>query len=463
MSRKHILILHHHGEPSFNAAASFSTFVSPNDNVKIMIICDKVSELDKKNCLDYEVVSSPCTNGKVELAAWRMFQAHGIDVVYTQEEELVLRAAQLRALFGLCEAKLLPDEVMFFRDKVKMKELASNRGFDVPSFKRVWSPANIIDFTNKHGYPVIVKPSLGCGSASINILRSEADRENYIKNDFYQKIDMNGNCIDYNGDMIIEKFVGGSMVHINGHASESQITIAWPFRYVNTCLDFTCGTPYGNLLVPANTAHHEQMIAAAQKLLDILPCPKHLFFHIEMFETMKEDGTYHYTLCEVAARRPGSSIGRLIEECEIGSKFIEDKSHPLFQEMEFRLSCGLGIRHDRSLQSRYARGEFGYSLADLVIPLQVGILLAIPDASTCPVEGVEVVQIASVGRVYNGYNLNIMNTCARLVIRVGENENQTEDGMLEKMKLAKAWYEANVVYQKSAVSVKESGTPKRMT
>ncbi|KAJ3031210.1 UNVERIFIED_CONTAM: hypothetical protein HDU68_005816 [Siphonaria sp. JEL0065] len=451
MTPVNILVLHYTGGPSLNARASFSSFISSSDSVNLLVVCNRISDNDKKNCLAWAEVENPCTNGQVELTAWKMHKKYRVDFVYTQQEDLVLRAAQLRALFGLKkETELFPDAALCFRDKVRMKEVASQGGFKVPTFERVWSPANVIGFIDLHGYPVVVKPSLGSASASVVVLRNDDDRDQYLTNEFYSKIDENGKCMDYSGDIIIETFARGQMVHVNGYAHNSEIKIVWPFKYINTNLGFTSGNAYGNILIPANTAHHAQLVNAAQRLLTILPCPTHLLFHLELFETVNRDGDFEYSLCEIAARRPGGSIGNLIEKTEVGGYIAVSSvdTVPLFQEMEFRLSCGLGVRHDRESQSRYARGDSGYSVGDLIVPLRIGKLEAIPDAEKCPVEGVQVIQVAKVGTEYAGFSINVMNTCVRFVVASKEDENHTEDSVFEKLNLAQEWYNASVVYSK---------------
>lgn len=77
----------------------------------------------------------------------------------------------------------------------------------LPPFARVYSPANILEFVDKHGYPVIVKPILGSASAGLDVLRSRDDLNIYCREKFYARIDEDGRCMDYSGDMIIEKFL----------------------------------------------------------------------------------------------------------------------------------------------------------------------------------------------------------------------------------------------------------------
>ncbi|KAJ3211391.1 hypothetical protein HDU82_005955 [Entophlyctis luteolus] len=438
-----VLVLHYYSTASLAVRAPFSSFVDvDSDNVRLVVISNIVTEQDKERCLDWREVSNVCTNGEVEVAAFEMHTKHTIHCIYTQQEDLVMRAAHLRVLMGITEFP--PDDAVTFRDKIAMKERVSSRGFKCPNFARVWSPANVLQFIQRFGYPVVIKPSLGSASAGVVVLRNDDDRNAYLKTGFFSKIDDDGKCMDYSGDMIIESFAAGTMVHVNGYAHNSKIELAWPFKYINTNLSFTNGSAYGNVLIPASTPHHSDLIAAAQQVLLALPCPEHLVFHVELFETVSADGVREFSLCEVAARRPGGSIGNLIQRCEGGA--ASSTQPPLFQEMEFRLSIGLGLRHNRQNISRYARNDSGFSVGDLMVPLKIGKLVSVPDAKECPVRGVQVVQIAKPGTTYSGFNIAVMNTCVRLIATVEDSENTTETDLEEKLKAAHNWYNAHVQF-----------------
>ncbi|KAI8608296.1 ATP-grasp domain-containing protein [Chytriomyces sp. MP71] len=449
MMTRNILILHDTGGPSLTSQPSFSKFISTSDGVRLLIISSKVSEADKVGALAYAEIASPCTTGALEIAAWEFHKLHTIHEIYTQQEDLILRAAQLRVLFGISVESLHPSAALCFRDKVLMKERVAAAGFNIPKFARVWSPANVIQFINEFGYPVVVKPSLGSASASVTVLRSDLDRNRYLTSEFYSRIDDAGKCMDYSGDIIIESFAKGSMVHVNGYAHFGKLEIAWPFKYINTNLSFTSGSAYGNVLIPANTPHHTALLSAAQRVLESLPCPQHLSFHLELFEQQDEKtGAFSYTLCEIAARRPGGSIGNLIERCESGSTSLIGAYTPnfLFVEMDFRCAIGLPLRHNRATVSRYARGDPGFSVADLIVPLRKGILVRVPEVAECPIPNVQIVQIAKTGTVYQGFNINTMNTCVRLVAVSQEQESVTEQDMEQRLRRAEEWYQSQVIY-----------------
>jgi phosphoribosylamine-glycine ligase len=204
---KKILILDEVSQSSIYQPVSYSKFIDDSDDVQLLLITNKASERDKLDCLQVVEIEHPTTNGLLELEAFRLNEMHGIDMIYTKQEDLILRASYLRKELNIHPEGLQPEDAIIFRDKALMKNHLKNRGLTVPQFARVYSPANILSFTQKHGFPVIVKPTLGSASAGIRILKDEVDCQNYLANEFYDRIDDQGKIMDYSGDLIVEAFV----------------------------------------------------------------------------------------------------------------------------------------------------------------------------------------------------------------------------------------------------------------
>jgi hypothetical protein len=118
------------------------------------------------------------------------------------------------------------------------------------------------------------------------------------------------------------------MYHVNGYAADGKIVYVWPFVYKNTNLGFTRGFDYGNRSIMKSEKQYEPLLKATQRILDCFNCPDHLIFHCELFENKND-----FLLCEIAARKPGGSIGHLIDLLEGGGNN--------FSEIEFRLYNGL--------------------------------------------------------------------------------------------------------------------------
>ena len=93
-------------------------------------------------------------------------------------EPLVLTAAQLREDLGV--AGMTVDTVLGFRDKQLMKERIAAAGLRVPRSHRASSAATVRAAATAIGYPVIVKPIDGAGSADTHRVHSPAELERIL-------------------------------------------------------------------------------------------------------------------------------------------------------------------------------------------------------------------------------------------------------------------------------------------
>ena len=101
-----------------------------------------------------------------------------VDRVLANWEVLVLTAARLREKFGVPGMSV--DQVNGFRDKQLMKERVKAAGLRVPHSFRVRSEREIREAAEKIGYPLILKPISGAGSADTYKVTSRAELESAI-------------------------------------------------------------------------------------------------------------------------------------------------------------------------------------------------------------------------------------------------------------------------------------------
>jgi biotin carboxylase len=106
-------------------------------------------------------------------------RGRSVDRVVTNWEPLVLLAARLRARFGVPGMSV--DAVRGFRDKQLMKERVAAAGIRVPRAFRVrtvreaWAAAEVV------GYPLILKPISGAGSADTHKVESAPELETALR------------------------------------------------------------------------------------------------------------------------------------------------------------------------------------------------------------------------------------------------------------------------------------------
>ncbi|MCB9689092.1 MAG: ATP-grasp domain-containing protein [Alphaproteobacteria bacterium] len=106
-------------------------------------------------------------------------KGRNIDRIEAQWEPLVLEAARLREAFGI--PGMSYDTVLGFRDKQLMKERIKAAGLRVPHSARVRSPAEARAAAERFGYPLIVKPIAGAGSADTYRVDSDADLDRVMQ------------------------------------------------------------------------------------------------------------------------------------------------------------------------------------------------------------------------------------------------------------------------------------------
>ena len=378
MATKRVLILEHHLLPSIFQKFPWSDFIDEDDDIELYILTstDGLTEKDKscKYVRAYEELVHPTTDGKLELLSLEMHKKYSFTHVYTKSEDFIMRAAHIRSLIGI-DTGLTAESVAPYRDKVQMKLIASQGGFPVPPFTRIYTPATLIGFIEKYGYPVVVKSILGRGTSGVRLLKTKEDLEKFLSEDLFDGINSQQR-VDLVGEFIVEKFVSGRMFHINGIAQEGKIICAWPFTYISTCLDFvTNGLAYGNSSVPRSNPLHDRLRQTAQRLLEIFPAlPKTLAFHIELFENPDKNHLVDddFVLCEIAARGPGGTIRKLIDMLS----FDKDKNQS-FSRLEFRASVSLPILPLSDVNEEMV-------VTDLIVPLKKGKLMYIPQE--CPIE-----------------------------------------------------------------------------
>ena len=93
----------------------------------------------------------------------RQLRGHSIDRIECLWEPGIMLAAELRARFGV--PGLDPTQANRFRDKEAMKQALDAAGIRTPRHRAVESSADCWDAAAEIGFPVILKPIAGAGSA----------------------------------------------------------------------------------------------------------------------------------------------------------------------------------------------------------------------------------------------------------------------------------------------------------
>ncbi len=255
-------------------------------------------------------------NQLVEKTADEIGKSRNLVAVFARAESDIIRAAILRERLDIEGQDLF--SAIAFRNKVIMKDLLKNSGVLLPEYTAIDSAYSIIDFIDKHGYPVVIKPVSESGSLGTHIIRESEDLELYLKNPIQSEIE-------------IENFVAGQMYHIDGLVIEGEIKFIVAFQYVNDCLSFREGRYIGHCSVSPEDPAHAKLITATRKILATLPTPRNTAFHSELWINLKGE----VVVCEIASRTGGGMIASLI-----------NNSFDVNLDREwFKAECGLPYIH----------------------------------------------------------------------------------------------------------------------
>ena len=120
-------------------------------------------ELVRRSLSDYVQVRSLWDSEKTAVDLREKFRGRGLDRIECLWEPGIMLAAELRQHFGI--PGLTVAQAHRFRDKEAMKQALDDAGIRTPRHIAAGSVAEVWDAVQNFGYPVILKPIAGAGSA----------------------------------------------------------------------------------------------------------------------------------------------------------------------------------------------------------------------------------------------------------------------------------------------------------
>ncbi|GHE27347.1 hypothetical protein GCM10017673_31860 [Streptosporangium violaceochromogenes] len=232
---------------------------------------------------------------EVVAAAKAVQEACGrFDLVVALSEFDLATGARIRQTCGVRGDD--PAHVRRFRDKVTMKAVLADAGVRVPRFAAVESPAEVAGFRRRVGGSVVVKPRAQTASTGCHVVHTSSDLADVLAG-----LERSG-CDDYE----VEEYVAGPIWHVDGIVGEGRFLFARASRYVNTCYDYSRGTPLGSAVQAGPAA--DAMLAFTLRCLNTLGL-RDSAFHLEVIES--ETGP---VFLEVAARVGGGEIAFVLRD-----------------------------------------------------------------------------------------------------------------------------------------------------
>ncbi|MEU5396084.1 ATP-grasp domain-containing protein [Streptomyces tibetensis] len=250
---------------------------------------------------DYaEVVEVPgyADNALVEYHAHLLHRRHGFDRVVAYSEWDLLRAARLRAAWGLPGQS--PDSAVAYRDKLVMKQTLDAAGVPVAPFAAVDDTSALLAFADRQGLPLVLKPRRGASSLGIEIVADEAALRRTVET-----------CADLAADrpahLMAEAWVPNEMFFVDGLVVDGRVRLCWPSS-TSSPLGFRDGECQVAATLDAADPYRPRLIALVEKALAALPTPPATAFHAEVFKA--PDGSLMVN--EIGSRMGGAHVQDLM-------------------------------------------------------------------------------------------------------------------------------------------------------
>ncbi|MDF9495343.1 ATP-grasp domain-containing protein [Bacillus cereus] len=268
-----------------------------NNEELILLTSSNVAESHKgKGYKEIYTFDNFDNNGHIELKALELFDKYKYHSIIATNELDLLRAANLRDYLAIMGQNW--ESAIAYRNKVKMKEILSDKGVSVPKFKQIETPLDVINFVQENGYPIVVKPIDGTASTNTGIVKDKKDFDSLLS-------------LGLSPNIEVEEFIEGDMYHVDGIVMNGEIVFIWPSKYLNGgCLAFQDNKYLGSYILGKKNPLFNRIINYTEELIRSLPTPQNTVFHAELFHTPNDE----LVLCEIASRIAGAYIPDVISQ-----------------------------------------------------------------------------------------------------------------------------------------------------
>jgi len=308
-----------------------------------------LTQVDRPDLHTYdhaEFIESFDKNGWTEIRAVELHEQFGFKTILLRSEYDIIRAARLREYLDIQGQGV--ESALAYRDKVLMKRLVREAGVKVADFHPINSPLDLYRFALDHGFPLVVKPVYGGGSRGVTVLSDMSELKAFL-------------TAGLEPGLMVEKFIRGSMYHVDGIARDGRVLFSCVSRYLYGCLAYKSYESVGSIIVDPHGPVAQRLKMTVADIICALPGAHVLAFHAEFFYT--EDGDI--LLCEIASRTGG---GRIMETVETAYGISLPK-------VWVRLQCDL----PEPIEPRFQTSA-GY----LVVPPRAGRLAGLPESTPFP-------------------------------------------------------------------------------
>lgn len=240
----------------------------------------------------YLQVPSLTRSSDVHQRVLQWVQGHSIDDVVANWEPTMLTAALLRQSLGIGGMRV--DEVQGFRDKPLMRDRVAAAGVRIPKTLRATSIHQVLEASAEIGFPVVVKPVDGAGSADTFVVEDLKELKAVLPKLLH---------VD---EVSVEEFIRGQeftyeTICINGKPVFEGMSRYEPNTLIARQNEWI--SPIIHSLRNLNLPHLRQARLMGQKALKALGMGTG-FTHMEWFLTDKGEVIFG----EIACRSPGANM-----------------------------------------------------------------------------------------------------------------------------------------------------------
>lgn len=266
---------------------------------KILIVEKGTTTAQQQTYFDeIHTVSSMHRLDEFEAIFANLLTTRTIQAVIVPDEDYVAIGGYLRSKFNI--PGLNEQQTRNVRDKFVMKELVRAHGIKCCQSVTINEPDTLPGPIADIGYPVIVKPVDGAGTAHTYRLDSHADMENYLQ--AYR---------DQWRPIVLEPFIEGREFHCDSIIVDGEVVFSSVGEYLFNCLDVVNKKgPLGMIIHPASAdkiPHVQSIKEMNAQVIKALGITKAVC-HSEMF--LQPSGQLYFG--EIGARVGG---GQIIPPC----------------------------------------------------------------------------------------------------------------------------------------------------
>ncbi len=288
---------------------------------------------------------------------------HHVECLWEPGMVLAARIREALGVEGLNVEQTIP-----FRDKVRMKEVLEQAGVRIPRYGRARSAEEARSVARHTGFPLIIKPIAGAGSADTYTCRNETELENAIA------------LTHHVPEVTIEEYVEGEEFTFDTVCSRGEILFENVGWYRPKPLDARLNdwiSPQCICLRDLDAPHVRKGRELGRAVLRALGFQSG-FSHMEWFYTPQGEAVFG----EIGARAPGARLVHMMNySCDIDlfvgwaeaichGRISQDTSKKHNAAMVFKRASGGGrivtrIEGLEALMARYGRDVVNLELVKL--------------------------------------------------------------------------------------------------